>query len=199
MYTFKTLSTFPYVSIEILKETMISLELPKSHSLAISSQKRTFSASGLSLCGLYAHIIRITSLPNVSTIAIILTLFLLTSTTFLDIFSFSKIPIPRDLASFPDHHSLYLHPQVSTKRAPWPFHLTSCMQHTSTLLFLSSSHTSVFFPQKLPTFEVPSLISWHSGLNQEILRTPAHLRAARDWGQFYFFFLSWEFVGAKFF
>ena len=137
---------------------MISLELPKSYSLPTLSQKGTFSASSLPLCGPYAHIMRITSLPKVSTIAITLSLFLLTSTTFPDISSLTKIPTPPHSASFSDHHSSYLRPEVPTKRAPWPFHLTSLMQHTSTFLFLSSLHTSVFLLQRLLIFNVPNLI-----------------------------------------
>ena len=120
------------------------------------------------------------SITKVSTIAITLSLFLQTSTTFPDISSFTKIQTPPVLASFPEHHSLYLLSKVPTKRAPWSFHLTSCVQHISTLLFLSSSHTSVFLPQRLATVKVPSLIPWYLGLNPEILRTPAHLRASGD-------------------
>ena len=36
------------------------------------------------------------------------------------------------------------------------------MQHTSTFLFLSFSHTSVFLPQRLPTFNVCIAISYMS-------------------------------------
>ena len=115
-----------------------------------------------------------------------------------DISFFTKIPNFPDPALFPDHHSLSLCPKVPTKRASLPFYLTSGMQHTSTLLFLSSSHTSVFLLQRLPTFNVPNVMPLHSGLNPEILCTPAHLRAAGDWKAFHFF-LSWKFVRAKFF
>ena len=117
VYIFKTLSTFPQMSINIPQRNNDLLELPKSHSLPISSIRRTFSASGLPLCGPYAHIMRITSLPKVSTIAITLSLFLLTSTTFPDISSFTKNPTFLNPASFPDYHSLYLRPEVPTKRA----------------------------------------------------------------------------------
>ena len=155
VYTFKTLST---CALKFSKETIISLELAKSHSIAFHHENKLSRGSGLPLCGPCTHIICITFLTKVSTIAITLLLFLLTSTTFPDISSFTKIPTPPNLASFPDHHSLYLCYKILTKRAPWPFHLTSWMQHTSTLLFLNSSHTLVFLPQRLPTFNVPNLI-----------------------------------------
>ena len=117
-----------------------------------------------------AHIIRMISLLKVGTIAITLLLFLPTTTMFSDISSFTKIPTPSNSASFSNHHSLYLCPEVTTKRASWPFHLISCMQHTSTLFFLSSSHTSVFLPQRLAMFTVTNLIPKFSGLRPEILR-----------------------------
>ena len=47
-----------------------------------------------------------------------------------DISSFTKIPSPPNPASFADHHSSYLRPEVPTKRASWLFHVTFCMQHT---------------------------------------------------------------------
>ena len=108
--------------------------------------------------------------------------FFLTFITFPHISSFIKIPIPPKPASFPDHHSLYLRPEVPTKRAPWPFHPTSCMQHTSTLFFLSSSHTSVFLPQRLATFNLPNLFPCHSGLNPKIFRKPSPFKSCRELG-----------------
>ena len=44
------------------------------------------------------------------------------------------------------------HPSIL---APCPLHLTSCKQHTSIILFLSSSQTSPF-PLRLPKFHVPT-------------------------------------------
>ena len=161
---------------------MILLELSKSHFLF-------YHENVLLLCDPYTCIMHIASLPKVSTIAIILLLFLLTSARFPDISSFTKIPTFPNSASFPDHHSLYLCPKVPTKQAPWPFHLTPRMQHTSTLLLLSFSHTSVFLPQRLPTFNVPNLISQHSDLNPEILYTPCSFRSCLGLGAICFFFL----------
>ena len=102
--------------------------------------------------------------------------------------SFTKIQTPLDPTSFPRHHNLYLRPEVSTKQTPWPFHLTSCMQNTSTFFFLSSSHTSVFLPQRFPTFKVNkdfTQILYHD--IEEILRTPWPLKSFRGRGAFLFF------------
>ena len=144
--------------------------------------------SGLPLCSLYAHIIHITSLPKVTTIVITLSLFLLTFTSFLNISSFTKISTLDP--SFSDHHSLYIRPRVPTKRAPRPFYPTSCMQHTSVLLFLSSAHTSVFLPQRLPIFQVPNLIPRHLVLNPEILCTPIPFKSCRGLETILFFLIG---------
>ena len=85
-----------------------------------------------------------------------LSLTLLTSTTFSHSFSFTITPTPPTPSPFPDHHSLYLLPYISFL-APCPLHLTSCKQHTSIILFLSSSQTSPPISIILPKFHVKTL------------------------------------------
>ena len=98
-----------------------------------------------------------TSSSKTNPIPITLSHLLLTSTTFSQSSSLTNIPTPPVLSSFPHYHSLYLLPLTPIKRAPSPFHLTSCKQHTSTFRFLNSSHTSVPLPDILPTFQLPNL------------------------------------------
>ena len=72
-----------------------------------------------------------------------------------------KEPLKR-FSQFPDHHKLYLLPFTPKNRALCPLLLTSCRQHTSILLFLSSPHTSVPLPLILSIFQVPTLTPNHS-------------------------------------
>ena len=107
---FKAIYTFTHIPIEILFEKNDFITTSKVPFSCYFVIKKTFSVSSFLFCGPHAQTILITSFPDVSTIAIILSLFLLTSTTFLDYFYFTKIPTPPDPALFPDHQSLYLGP-----------------------------------------------------------------------------------------
>ena len=111
----------------------------------------------------------ITSFSKISTIAIILSLFLQTSTTISEGSPFTKIPTTPILSLIPDHHSLYPLPLISTNQAPCLLHLTSCKQHVSTFVFLNCSYTFILLPQKLPTFQLPNLTT--NFCNPEILCT----------------------------
>ena len=51
------------------------------------------------------------------------------------------------------------------------------------------THTSVFLPQRLPTFKVPNLIPQHSGLNLEILCISCPFMSCRRLGAICLFFL----------
>ena len=82
-----------------------------------------------------------------------LSLTLLTS-SILSHSSFTIIPTPPTPSPLPDHHSLYLLPFTPSILATCPLHLTSCIQRTSIILFLSSSQTSPPFPLRLPEFHV---------------------------------------------
>ena len=122
--------------------------------------------------------------------------------------SLTNIPTPPVLSSFPHHHSLSLLPLTPIKRAASPLYLTSCKQHTSTFStfrFLNSSHTSVPLPEILPTFQLPNLTPRRfatfslKSFNPEILSTPAHLRAAGDWGPKFSFASLRGFLGAFYF
>ena len=73
-----------------------------------------------------------------------------------------KVHTPPVPSLFPDHQNLYLLPFTPINCTPFPLHLTSCRQHTSILLFLSSSHTSVPLPLILPIFQVPNITSGRS-------------------------------------
>ena len=152
IHVFKTLSTFPHIPIKIP---------PRNDDFSRTSKvslTRHFIIKTLPLCCPYAHIIRITFISKVSTISITLSLFLLTSTTLPNVSFSPRFQPLQILHQFPDQHNLYLLPEVPTKRAPRSFNLTFCMQHTSTLLFLSSSHSSVFLPQIHTTFNVSNFI-----------------------------------------
>ena len=118
---------------------------------------------------------------------------------FPDISFFTKIPTPPNPASFPDHHSSYLCHEVPTKRALWPFHLTSWMQHTSTFHFLSFSHTSVFLPQRLPTFNCTKSYSMIFRFKSRDSLHPGPFKSCRGLGATCIIFLVMGIVGAKFF
>ena len=129
------------------KETMILLELPKSH-LPFHHK------SSVSLCLVFClvthtHIHCITSPPKVSIIAITLSLFLLTSTT-LPGMSFHQILTPSNSASFSDH-SLYLCLKVPAKQTPWSFHFTSG----------HAAHINSSLPQFFTLFCFPSTKTSH--------------------------------------
>ena len=109
-------------------------------------------------CCPYADITRFTCSPNANTTTITLPLFLRISTTFSHSSSFTKISTPPILDLFLDHHNLYLRPKSPRNRVPLFFHLTSFKLHTSTFFFLNSSHTSTPLPQRLPSFQLLSLI-----------------------------------------
>ena len=133
MRTFKILSTFSHMPIEIPQRHDDFTRISQVQLTGPLIVKTNFLCVWFFVLCPYAHIICITSPPKASAIAITLSLCLLTSTAFPDIFFFTKIPTPPVPASFPDHHSLYLGHKVPRKRAPWPFYLTSCVQHTSPL------------------------------------------------------------------
>ena len=78
---------------------------------------------------------------------------LLTSTTLLQSSSFSIHPKQLILSLFTHHHNLYLLPSIPNILEHCPLHLTSCKQHTSTIVFIISSETSSF-ALRIPIFHV---------------------------------------------
>ena len=83
---------------------------------------------------------------------------------------FTKIATPTIPSLLLHHRILYFLPLTSKNPAPSFLHLSSSRQHASTFLFFNSSYSSVSFPQKLPIFQLPNLISRFC--NPEILRNP---------------------------
>ena len=146
----------PSCPLKFSKETIILLEVPKSLSLAISSYtvKRNFSASGLQLCGPCAHIIPITSLPAVRTIAITLSLFPPLS-------RFQPIPILCHFLTTIVYTFVPKYPQ--NKFLGLSILLPACSSHQ---LFFRSLHIAVFLPQKLSTFKISNHIPRHLGSSQ---------------------------------
>ena len=105
---------------------------------------------------------------------------LLIFTTFSHSSSFTITPTLPTPYPFPDHHSLYLLPFTPSILAPCSIHLTSCKQHISIILFLSSSHTSTHFPLSPPIYHIP--IHTAISANHASCHTASHACVPKDEG-----------------
>ena len=103
--------------------------------------KGCFSSKLLPRCRAYPQI-NLSISSSMATAVITLSLTLLTSTTCSHSSSSAIAPTPPTPSPFPDHHSLYRLPFIPSILAPCPLHLTSCIQHSSFILFLGSSSLS---------------------------------------------------------
>ena len=125
-----------------------------SYSPFNSSQNDYFSSKRLSLYGAYQQINLSTSSSKTNITAITLSLTPLISTSYSHSSSFTTTIAPPTPSDFPDHHSTYPLTPIPSILEPCPLNLTSCKQHTSIILFFSSSQTSPTIPLRLPTFHV---------------------------------------------
>src|SRR5206468_4779706 len=107
-------------------KTLSSTPTPDSN-FVILSQNSSFSAYGLPAFGAYADTIFTTLTPTVSLTNISRSFTLLTSTTFSNHFSATRIPTPLQ----PVQKNLYLFPSPSKVLALCPFHFVSCKQQKS--------------------------------------------------------------------
>src|SRR5207249_5612146 len=123
----------------------------------ILSQNSSFSAYGLPACCAYADTIYTTLTPTVSLTNISRSLILLTSTTFSNHFSATRIPILEDPSLQPVQKNLYLCPSPSKILALCPFHFVSCKQQKSNPRLSTNSITSPLFLTIVPTFKLPNL------------------------------------------
>ena len=199
MYTFKTFSTFPPMSIEIpqrdddfIRTSQILLAchfIMETHFLCVWSS---------TLCGPYAHISQITSLLKVSAIAITLLLFFYLSQRF-QIFPLSPKFHPLQIL----HHFLTTIVYTLIPKCPQnellslSILLPACSTHQ--LFSFSALHTLLFsFHKDFPRLKYQILSYDIQVKTWRFFTSSAHLRAVLDWGPFYFF-LSWGLLGAKFF
>src|SRR5206468_3999986 len=119
----------------------------------ILSQNSSFSAYGLPACGAYADTIFTILTPTVSLTKISRSFILLTSTTFSNHFSVTRIPTPEDPSLQPVQKNLYLCPSPSKVLALCPFHFVSCKQQKSNPRLPTISTTSPLFLTIVPTFK----------------------------------------------
>ena len=117
----------------------------------------------------------------------------LTSTTFSHDSSFTNIPTPPILSSFPHHHSLYLlllTPKkassftssshfLQTTYPPFAFSVLRTPPFLNHIYCLHSSF-QILLQSVFP-------LSHYESFTRRFLAPPAHLRAAGDWGPKFFF------------
>ena len=128
---------------------------------------------------------------------------LLTSTMFLHSSSFTNVPTPPVLLSFPHHRSFYgiffLWCQESE-----PLHLSFSLpaNNRHPPFAFSVLHTPPFLCQiyyQYSSFQIKLQLSLYEFLTWGFLAPPAHLRAARDWGPKLFFASSLRFYWSMYF
>ena len=89
-----------------------------------------------------------------NTIAVTLSVNLHNYTSFSHSSSFTISPTPINPSPFPDHQQINLLQPILKILELSPLHLTSCKQHTSTSLFLSSSQTNPSISIQPPVFHL---------------------------------------------